>query len=142
MDLDGKQSRPWRKLYSSLPHSCNLVQRKGDSFSISCKSRSLVFLREALPMLQLGNLKSPPLTKMDLGFQVGFHRILHSARLCHRERSKILWKKPLQQARDQPEDLRSPLLQEFCMHSLDVQPEVPGRQVLAEELQHGQGKVN
>ena len=142
MDLYGEQSRTWRNLYTSLSHPCHLVPRKGDSFPSLSKSRSLVFLREALPTLQLGNSKSPPLIKMDPGFQVGFHHFLHSARLRHRERSKILWKKPIQQAGDQPEDLRSPLLQEVCMHPLDLQPEVPGRQVLAEELQHGQGKIN
>ena len=37
MDLDGEQSHTWRKLYSTLPHSCHLVPRKGDSLPILSK---------------------------------------------------------------------------------------------------------
>ena len=83
MDLNGEQSQTWGKLYSSLPHPCHLVPHQGDSFCTLSNSRSPVFLREALPTLQLGNSKSPPSMRMDLGFQVGFHHFLHSARLCH-----------------------------------------------------------
>ena len=38
--------------------------------------------------------------------------------------------------------MRSPLLQDVLLHTLDVQQEVPGGQMLVEELKQGKDEVN
>ena len=38
--------------------------------------------------------------------------------------------------------MRPPLLQDVLLHTLDVQREVPGGQVLAEELKQGEDEVD
>ena len=65
-----------------------------------------------------------------------------SSRMCHREEREVLRKQPEQQARDQPGDVRPPLLQEALLHPLDVQPNLPGRQMLDEDLWQWKDQVH
>ena len=65
-----------------------------------------------------------------------------SSRLCHREACEVRRRQPEQQTRDQPGDLRPPLLQEALLHPLDAQPDLPGRQVLDENLQQRKNQVH
>ena len=65
-----------------------------------------------------------------------------SSRLCHREGREVLRQQLVQQEGNQSEDVRPPLLPHLRLHPLDIQQEVPGRQVLAEELERGQVKVH
>ena len=65
-----------------------------------------------------------------------------SSRLRHREECEILRKQPEQQAGDQPGDMRPPMLQETRLHPLDIQPNLPGRQVLDENLWQWKNEVH
>ena len=85
-------------------------------------------------------LRLQPLQLMALDSQV-ILSFCSIPRLCHREECKVLGKQPEQQAGDQPGDVRPSLLQEARLHPLDVQPDLPGRQVLDEDLRQWKNEV-
>ena len=63
-------------------------------------------------------------------------------RLCHREECEVFRKHLREQAGDQPGDMCPSLLQEACLHPLDVQPNIPGREVLDENLRQWKDEVH
>ena len=94
---------------------------------------ALMLVRQRREIQLLLSLRFPLSPAMALGSQV-IRPFGSIPRLCHREECEVLWKQPEQQARDQPGYLCPPLLQEARLHPLDVQPNIPGRQVLDENL--------